>query len=209
VDISNPFRSIAPTVDADVLHVLTRTHTSLTGVKVAELTGRSYAQVRSVLHRMVGDGVVDVERHGQAFSYRWNRDHVIAEAVEAIAQAAERVEQRLADEVVDWDPSPYAVVIFGSFARRDGGVDSDLDVLLVRPDFVVEDAERWARQRHELASKAERWTGNHTQILELSANELSSTVARDEDLVRSLRQDGRVVFGPTITELVGFNGLGA
>jgi hypothetical protein len=33
MDISNPFRSIAPTVDADVLRVLVRTHTALTGMK--------------------------------------------------------------------------------------------------------------------------------------------------------------------------------
>jgi predicted nucleotidyltransferase len=209
VDISNPFRSIAPTVDADVLGVLTRTHSSLTGVKVAELAGRSYAQVRSVLHRMVSEGVVDAERHGQAFSYRLNRDHVIAEAVTSIAQAVERAEQRIVDEAAAWDPAPYAVVVFGSFARRDGGVDSDLDVLLVRPDDVDQEHERWAPQRHELARKAERWTGNHTQILELSMTELSSAVKRDEDLVRSLRHDARVLLGPPIAELVGSGGIGA
>jgi predicted nucleotidyltransferase len=157
---------------------------------------------------MVNDGVVDAERHGQAVSYRWNRDHVLAEAVEAIAQAAERVEQCFADEAAGWDPAPHAVVVFGSFARRDGGVDSDLDVLLVRPDDVDEEHEQWARQRHDLAHKAERWTGNHTQVLELSATELSAAVERDEDLVRSLRQDGRALVGPTITELVGSDGIG-
>jgi hypothetical protein len=41
---------------------------------------------------MVDDGLVDAEQHGQAYSYRWNRDHVIADAVEAIARAAEAVE---------------------------------------------------------------------------------------------------------------------
>jgi predicted nucleotidyltransferase len=208
MDISNPFRSIAPTVDADVLRVLVRTHTALTGMKVAELAGRSYAQVRSVLRRMVDDGLVDAEQHGQAYSYRWNRDHVIADAVEAIARAAEGVERRLADEAASWDPAPVAIVVFGSFARRDGGVKSDLDVLLVRSDEVAEDHERWSRQRHELARKAERWTGNRAQILELSATELSVAVERNEDLVRSLRRDGRVLYGPTINDLVGSGGIG-
>jgi predicted nucleotidyltransferase len=207
MDISNPFRSIAPTVDADVLR-LVRTHTALTGMKVAELAGRSYAQVRSVLRRMVDDGLVDAEQHGQAYSYRWNRDHVIADAVEAIARAAEGVERRLADEAAGWDPAPDAIVVFGSFARRDGGVKSDLDVLLVRSDEVAEGHEWWSRQRHELARKAERWTGNRAQILELSATELSVAVERNEDLVRSLRRDGRVLYGPTINDLVGSGGIG-
>jgi predicted nucleotidyltransferase len=98
--------------------------------------------------------------------------------------------------------------VFGSFARRDGGVKSDLDVLLVRSDEVAEDDERWSRQRHELARKAERWTGNRAQILELSATELSVAVERNEDLVRSLRRDGRVLCGPTIKDLVGSGGIG-
>ena len=208
MDVSNPLRSIAPTVDADVLRVLVRSHAPLTGMKVAELAGRSYAQVRSVLRRMVGDGLVDVEQHGQAYSYRWNRDHLIADAVEAIARAAEGVENRLADEAAGWDPAPHAVVVFGSFARRDGGSESDLDLLLVRTDEVAEDDERWSRQRHELAHDVERWTGNRAQILDLSATELIAAVERNEDLMRSLRRDGRVLHGPTIKDLVGSGGLG-
>lgn len=37
--------------------------------------------MRSVLHRLVADGLVDVEDHGSAYAYRCNRDHVLYEAI--------------------------------------------------------------------------------------------------------------------------------
>lgn len=207
VDISNPLRSISPTVDADVIRVLVGTHGPLTGLRVAELARRSYAQVRSVLHRLVDEGVVDAEQHGRTFSYRWNRDHVMADAVEVIAHAVDSTEQRITEHIADWNPAPRALVVFGSFARRDGATDSDIDMLLVRSDDIDEDDERWTRLRHTLARRVERWTGNPAQILELSATELSAAVRRGEDLVEPLRQDGRVLFGPKLAELVGSGGL--
>lgn len=91
--------------------------------------------------RLVAHGLVDVEDHGSAYAYRCNRDHVMYEAVEAIAGAADRVEERLVKTVAAWDPPAYAVVLYGSFARRDEASDSDLDLLLIRPDDVDEDSD--------------------------------------------------------------------
>lgn len=71
-------RSVSPSVDADVLQLLVRTRGRLTGLQVATLANRSYAQLRSVLHRLVADGLVDVEDHGSAYAYRCNRDHLLS-----------------------------------------------------------------------------------------------------------------------------------
>lgn len=206
MDVSNPLRSIAPTVDADVLLVLARAHIPLTGARVAELAGRSHSQVRAVLQRLVEDGLVDAEQHGQAVSYRWNREHVLTDAVQSIAEAADRAEQRLVDAVADWKPSPHALVVFGSFARRDGGTDSDVDLLLVRRDEVDDEDEGWARQRHALATGAERWTGNRTQIMELSIAELAIAIDHDEALIEALRAHARVLVGPPVRQLFGSDG---
>jgi predicted nucleotidyltransferase len=206
VDVSNPLRSVSPSVDADVLQVLVRSHGWLTGLKVATLANRSYAQVRSVLHRLVADGLVEVEDHGSAYAYRCNRHHMIYEAIDAVVGAADRVEERLVDSVARWDPPAYAVVLYGSFARHDGDADSDLDLLVVRPDDVDEDDDAWVRQRQTLAAEAERWTGNRTQVLELSRAELTSALDRGEALISSLRRDGRVLVGPPAPEL--FEGTG-
>lgn len=121
MDVSNPVRSLAPSVDADLLPVLIRSHAWLTGARLAKLAGRSYAQVRVVLQRLVDEGLVDVERHGNAFAYRWNREHVVTAALEGLAGAADLAEQRLARAVEEWDPPAHALVVFGSFARGVAG----------------------------------------------------------------------------------------
>lgn len=202
MDVANPIRSLSPTVDADVLLILVRTHAWLSGKRVSNMAGRSYAQVRSVLHRLADEGVVDVEQHGGTFSYRCNRAHVLSAALEVLADAADRAEQRVADEVRGWEPPAHAVAVFGSFARRDGGPASDLDLLLVRPDALDEQDERWRRQRYALARDIERWTGNRTQVVELSVSELRRAVDREEELVASLRTDARVLAGAPLDELL-------
>lgn len=202
LDVANPIRSLAPTVDADVLLVLIRTHAWLTGARVSRIAGRSYAQVRAVLRRLTEEGIVDVEQHGNTFSYRCNRAHVVSAAIEALAAAAERAEHRIAEEVGGWTTPPHSVAVFGSFARRDGGRASDLDLLLVRPDEVSEQDEVWRRQRHDLARATERWTGNRTQVLELSIEELRRAVILDEALVTSLRRDATVLAGTPLNELL-------
>ncbi len=207
MDLTNPLRSVAPTVDADVLFVLARTHGWMTGSRVRQMSGRSYAQVREVLLRLADHGILDVERHGNVRSYRLNRDHVTAPAISGLVEAAAEVESRIRSILKRATVAPHAVVIFGSFARRNGDADSDIDILLVRPNDVGEDDVAWAAQRYELARHVESWTGNTAQILEMSRSELDDAVGRDE-LVEAVRRDGRVLFGPAVRDLLSPRRLG-
>lgn len=202
MDPANPVRSLVPTVDADVLFVLARTRKPLTGAKIAIRAGRSYAQVRHCLHRLVGTGVLLAESHGNTTSYQLNRDHVLASLVEAAAGAASEVESRITRSVQAWAVQAVAVVMFGSFARRDGHDASDVDLLLVRPDEISEDDESWTAQRHDLADTVRRWSGNNAQIVEMSTTELTHAITREEDLIPNLRRDGVVLAGPPLTTLL-------
>ncbi len=100
---------------------------------------------------------------------------------------------------------PAAVVLFGSFARRSGDAESDIDMLLVRPDDVDDEAPSWVAQRRLLADTLERRSGNRVQIVELSKTELDEAVAHNEPLIDSLRADGVVVAGsaPVLARPVG------
>jgi hypothetical protein len=73
-------------------------------------------------------------RNSDCSTYLLNRDHVLAPVVEAAAGAAGTVEARITASVQGWTLPAAAVVLFGSFARRDGHDTSDVDLLLVRPD---------------------------------------------------------------------------
>lgn len=195
MDVSNPLRAIAPGVEGDVLAALVRTHAPLTGARAARLADRSETQVREVMRRLEAQGLVRSERHGNSSIYVLNREHLLAEAVGLLASAADRAEGAIRELVAGWAAQPAAVALFGSFARRDGGPDSDVDILLVRPDPIDEDNDVWVAQRHALSRQVEAWTGNHVQILELSEAELHEARRRDEPLVESLRTDGVVLVG--------------
>lgn len=193
MDVANPLRSIAPTVEADVLAVLAGTHAPLTGLRVQQLTGRSYARVREVLGRLADSGLVCAERRGNAVSYWLNRDHILATAVEGAVGADGELERRIRVLVDTWNPAPAAVVLFGSFARRDGDARSDIDVLLVRPREVDPDQQRWSEQRYELATSIERWAGNAAQIVEMTDAELDHAIADQDELIVAIQREGRTV----------------
>lgn len=195
MDLSNPLRSVAPSVEADVLGVLARTHVPLTGLRVQQLAGRSYGRVRLVLQRLVDHGLVFVEQHGNTKSYLLNRGHVLAAPLEAMVNAAWAIEDELRESVARYPIRPAALVLFGSFARRDGDAASDVDILLVRPEDVDSDDESWDAQRESLVRDLERRTGNRVQVVELSAAEFSEAVARNEPLIGSIRNDGVIVAG--------------
>jgi predicted nucleotidyltransferase len=208
VDVSNPLRSVAPTVDGDVLAVLARSHLALTGARVQQMAGRSYAQVREVLQRLVAHGIVDVERHGNAYSYMLNREHVLAAPIQAMIAADDDVETRMRATLELWELPPAAVAVFGSFARRDGDSESDIDLLLVRPDDVDESNETWATQRYELVRRIERVSGNVVQLVELSHAELHDAVMRGDQLIAALRDDGREIVGPKLRTLLSDEEVG-
>jgi predicted nucleotidyltransferase len=195
MDVSNPLRSVAPSVEADVLAVLSGTHLPLTGQRVQELAGRSYGRVRLVLRRLVDHGLVVTERHGNSNTYVLNRDHVLAAPLDAMVKAVSTVETSMREAVDRWRIQPEVVVLFGSFARRDGDADSDIDVLLVRPDGVDADDDGWVDQRTSLVVAVERWSGNRVQIVELSSSELNDAVSTEQPLLESLRSDGVMLGG--------------
>lgn len=202
MDVSRPLRSVSPGVDSDVLTVLVRTHAPLTGNRVAQLAGRSYAQVRHVLRRLVAHGLVNAERYGNAVVYNLNRDHVAAGLVAGLAELHAEVEQRVRTLVEGWTMRPRALVVFGSFARRDGDENSDIDLLLVRPRGLEEDEPTWAAQRYELAQAVEGWTGNRAQIVDVAPGDLLAAADADEPLVASLVDDGQVLYGPELRRLL-------
>ncbi len=203
MDLQNPLRSIAPTVEADVLAVLARTHRPMTGAAVERLAERSHAQVRAVLRRLASTGLVEADRVGNAVQYVLNRDHVLVPAIDELLAAASVVERGLRELAGECEPAPASIVLFGSFARRSGGPESDVDLLLVRPSGVHPDDRAWGEVRLDLAQHVESWTGNRCQVVEVTRTELRTGAARKEPLVASLVADGRDVFGAPLEALLG------
>ena len=200
-------RAVVPSLDGPVLRVLAGTTRPLTGREVARLAGSgSEAGVRKVLQRLVQHGLVQVTEAGPASLYVANRAHLAWSAVETLVHLPDRFRERLTSLLATWNPAPVLAGLFGSAARGDGSTDSDIDLLLVRPDEVPDPlgeegggsaAGSWAEQVDNLRLAVESWTGNAAQVYEIPLAEFVQTMRSGDPLVESWRRDLVVLAGPS------------
>lgn len=156
MDVSMPITTVIPSLDGPVIAALAATTRPMGLGAVHERAGRgSKSGVRSVLLRMVEEGLV-LEVPG---GYVLNRDHVAAPAMVLLAGLHGALGGRIREAVDRWPVAPELVGLFGSAARRDGGVASDIDVLVISDDPELDD------RVDELADQIRRWSGNRAQVL--------------------------------------------
>jgi hypothetical protein len=93
--------------------------------------------------------------------------------------------------------------VFGSFARRDGGPDSDIDLLLVLTDGV--DPHGPVREDQESALKRDvlAWTGNRAGVLVFTTAKLARAAAEAEPVVDTWAADAVTLLGPEPAALLG------
>jgi predicted nucleotidyltransferase len=97
---------------------------------------------------------------------------------------------------------PVHVSVFGSAARGDGDLDSDVDIFLVRPRDLDEDDGVWRGQVEDLAERVFEWTGNHAGIAEVSEGELERLLRDEPGIVTSLRADAIDIAGLPIRSML-------
>lgn len=197
VDLSSPISSVIPTAHGAVLAVLARTTEPLSGRRVAALTNGRFGQwrVNEVLGQLATAGIVLRESRPPAMLYRLNRHHVASVGIEALATQRAVLLDRMRAEVAAWEVPADAVWLFGSAARGDGDVSSDIDLFVVRPVTVDTDDPAWLRQMDDLSEHITRWSGNGCEALEVSRAELAEMVSRGERLVDDLRADALTLGG--------------
>jgi predicted nucleotidyltransferase len=184
----SPAATVTPTLDGDVLAVLAANEATFTTGQLHRVLGRhSEEGIRKVLQRLTGQRIVRADRVGNAFAYRFNRDHLGAEHIAALAGLRGKLLERIEAALNSWKPKPAYGAVFGSAARGSMTVESDIDLLLVRRDDVDED--RWALQVDGLAADVSRWTGNDARILEFTVAEVVSR-GRDEPVLVDVLREG-------------------
>lgn len=191
MDLSNPIRSVIPSVQGDVLAVLARTEAPLTGRGISGLIdGVSPSGVKLALRTLTDAGLVLVESHPPANLYRLNRRHLAAHAITALASLRAQLVTAMRDNITSWDPAPWGAWLFGSAARGDGSTASDIDVLVVRPDALDEEDPHWTAQLDRLTDDVVAWTGNPCVIIEYSRTQFDDLLASTERLAGDIRTDG-------------------
>jgi predicted nucleotidyltransferase len=137
----------------------------------------------------------------RAYLFTLNRDHLAAEAVELLMALRGKLFQRIGDAIGNWKIAPVHASVFGSTARGDGGLDSDIDMLIVRPLDVSGD-ERWQIQVETLREQIEAWTGNRANIVERSEAQLAELVKQRRPILAELSSDAIGVAGCHIETLL-------
>lgn len=131
------------------------------------------------------------ERVGNAFAYQLNREHLAAEHIIALADLMGTFLGRLSEALRSWEIRPVYAAVFGSAARGTMSLDSDLDLLLVRPDDA--DEERWDAQVDSLVETVTGWLGNDTRPLQFAAAEVAGAGGDLPVLAEALREGLTVV----------------
>lgn len=203
MDLTRPISTVVPSLDGPVLGVLAGTTQPLTGRRVHGLAGvGSETGVRKVLHRLVETGLVTAAEVGPSTVYALNRDHLAASAVLELTALRQLLIERFRGVFLSWSPQPLRhASLFGSAARGDGSVTSDIDLLLITDSETEQEEPSWVEQVGDLADRVHRWTGNHAQIYELSPSQFQQHLTAQEPIVQEWARDSITLFGPGIRQL--------
>lgn len=196
MNLARPLSVIAPTLDADVLQVLAGADEAFTGRQVAQMLGRSEKGTRNVLQRLCHEGVVLRQSAGKADLYRLNRSHLAAPCILEVAQLQNELLRRIRADLESWAQPPIYAAIFGSAARGDMTLDSDIDLFVVRPDAVIDDDTAWSDHLSALCQRIAQWTGNDARPFELGEAEVVGDARSHSLLLSNVAQDAIRVIGP-------------
>lgn len=194
MDLSDPTRSLSPTLHLVVLATLARTHAPVSGRGLAGLLQGKASQrgVADALKRLVDHGLVIRDDHPPSASFSLNRDHVAAGIAFLLGGLKEALHQRCAAEVASWAHRPLWAALFGSIARGEGAASSDIDVALVVPDELDLNSPEWTDQLGQLAERVRSWTGNEASVVVFCRTEFLTS---GESLVRAISREGVTVWG--------------
>lgn len=185
MNLSEPADLVMSRATAALLRVLAGAETAFSIRQAARLAGISAPRAVEIVNRAQERGLVLVEQAGNARMCRLNRDHLAADAIICLLTLRRRLVSALEQELATWVIQPVHASLFGSAARGDGDVFSDLDVLIVRPDGAADGP--WSDQRYNSGVALRLATGNPISWFDVAEGDLARTI--DEPLVQSWRAD--------------------
>jgi predicted nucleotidyltransferase len=149
-----------------------------------------------------GDRHYPAGRHGKARLYRINDRHLLAASLNALfeAEAARyaRIREAMSAAVYTIQPSVLAAWIYGSVARGEDRLGSDLDLAVVAPAADLEPAEHAVREA--LAVSGEE-LGFVASVVGLDPDDVTRLSDQKDPWWAAVVADALVVLGPRPEEL--------
>lgn len=206
MDVGAPGGGLLDQRVGSLLAALMDAEQGLTGRALSRITGVPQATVSRALRRLANLGIVLEEPVPPATLYCINRDHLLLSGLRGLVSIQGELRERIAAEVAAWRLPADAVICYGSAVRGDGSADSDIDLLVVRPDTVRSDDPAWDQQVGGLSRLVTAWTGNRASVVELSRREVLAGLRSDEPFLHNADEQGWPLTGVHLRDLVASPG---
>lgn len=183
---SEPFGGVIPGARGAVLAALLRTDAPLTGRQIHALVSDDYSlwTVQEALKALTQLGLINTQTIGRAGVHTINEDHVcvapLRVLLDPIAALTETVRQAVGDAV-------KAVILFGSIARGEADIDSDIDLVVIAPAG-------WDG-RTDLQDLVRTRLGNQCDVLVFTPEDFTRLSRTGEAVVREILTSGVALIG--------------
>ena len=155
---------------------------------VARVAEISQPHASRVLGRLVDLGIVRRRHVPPSLLHEPVAGNAVVAMLESLRSLPTRAIEHLRLGAQQLRPAPSAAVLFGSLARGTAAVDSDIDLLLVRPADVDELA--WANAVDVWLDEVRRFIGNPVNLIEIDDDEWAERENESVGLFASIRTDG-------------------
>jgi len=201
MDFARPVEAIIPDAQGRVLATLARTTRELNLRTLAELAGVSLAHAARIIPRLVELGVVERRDVPPAVLVKLVPEHLAARAVLALSDLRHAFLEELRASAQRLEPAPANVTLFGSFARGDDDLNSDVDVVVVRPSEIGADGPEWLESIAGWEANLRRISGNTINRIEVSEDELPKLIKSRRPLWQTIRREGIVLQGTPLADI--------
>ncbi len=203
MDFVRPVEAIVPGVQGRVLSVLAETTADLNMRTIARLADVSLSQASRVLAPLVELGAVERRDVPPSSLFRLVHQHVAVGPLLALARSRDALIGEMGRIASGLPVPPLSTIVFGSFARGEADIESDIDTVLVRPAGVDESDELWSESVEQWRASVHRASGNRVEVLEVGVGEVAALLNSRRQVWRDVRRDGLVVQGLSLAELEG------
>ncbi|MGO9874883.1 MAG: helix-turn-helix domain-containing protein [Acidimicrobiia bacterium] len=201
MDFRRPVEALIPDAQGRILGTLAHTTAELTLTTLADLSGVSLAHVARIVPRLVDLGIVERREVPPAVLVRLVPEHLASRAVLALSDLRHAFLGAMRESARSVDPAPVNVTLFGSFARGDDDDASDVDVIVVRPSSIGEDAPGWSASIARWEAHVRRLSGNTVNRIEVGEDEAPKFLRSRRPLWQAVRREGITLQGRPLAEI--------
>jgi predicted nucleotidyltransferase len=183
---NEPFGGVIPGARGAVLAALLRTDIPLTGRQIHALVSDEYSlwTVQEALKALTQLGIVNTQTVGRAGVHTINEDHVSVAPLRALLDPITALTGTVREAVGN---DVKTVILFGSIARGEAKIYSDVDLAVMAPDG-------WDG-RADLEDAVRIRLGNNCDVLVFTSEDFTRLADIGEPVVREILASGVALIG--------------